>query len=231
MADSIKVLLNALFSFGILFFISKFLGKKQISELSFSDYVVGITIGSIAAQWSTDVENSWFFYGIAMGIYFILSFVITYLERTTLFFKSFLRGNPILIIKNGKIDYKSLKKSKLDINDVIGLCRNKGCFDMTKVAFAVYETNGDLSILPISEEKPTVVSDLGKSVPPSKLKKFLINDGIVDKNYLKVLHKSDDWLFGKLNIKNKKNLKNILVAFYDEENDSFDLHYKKPPKS
>lgn len=231
MADSVKVLLNALFSFGILFFISKFLGKKQISELSFSDYVVGITIGSIAAQWSTDVENPWFFYGIAMGIYFILSFAITYLERTTLFFKGFLRGNPILIIKNGKIDYKNLKRSKLDVNDVIGLCRNKGYFDMTEVAFAVYETNGDLSILPISENKPTVISDLGKSLPPSKLKKFLINDGIIDKNYLKILHKNNDWLFGKLNIKNKKNLKNILVAFYDEENDSFDLHYKKPPKS
>lgn len=220
-----------LFNGCFLFFISKFLGKKQISELSFSDYVVGITIGSIAAEWCTDIEIPWFYYGIAMGIFFSLSLVITYLERTTLFFKSFLRGNPILVIKNGKIDYKSLKKSKLDVNDIIGLCRNKGYFDMTKVAFAVYETNGDLSILPISEETPVVISDLDKSLPPSKLKKFLVNDGLVDKNYLKILNKDDDWLFAKLNIKNKKSLKNILVAFYDEDSENFDVHYKKTPKS
>lgn len=153
MPDYLSVLLNSIYSFIFLFIISKILGKKQIAELSFTDYIVGITIGSIAAEWSTDVKNQWYYYITALSIYLFFSYLITHFERTTLFLKSFLRGKPILIIKNGKIDYKNLKKSKLDVNDLIGMCRNKGCFNLTDVAFAIFETNGDLSILPISEKK------------------------------------------------------------------------------
>lgn len=227
MPNYITVLLNAVFSFLGLFIISKFLGKKQISELSFTDYVVGITIGSIAAEWSTDVINPWYYYAIAMAIYFIFSFLITHLARTTLFLKSFLRGKPLLIIKDGKIDYKNLKKSKLDVNDLAGLCRDKGFFDMTDVAFAIYETNGNLSILPVGSQKPTVLDDFGIDSPQSSLTKFVISDGTVDQSYLESLKKNQEWLFKRLSIKNKKDLKNILVAFYDEETDSFNIHYKK----
>lgn len=231
MADYFVVLLNATYSFVSLFIISKFLGKKQISELSFTDYVVGITIGSIAAEWSTDVSNPWYYYVIAMAIYFIFSFLITHYERTTLFLKKFLRGKPILIIKNGKIDYKNLKKSKLDVNDLLGMCRNKGYFNLTDVAFAIFETNGDLSILPIGTQKPTVVEDVGAKIEKSNLSKFLINDGIIDKSYLKILNKDQTWLFKELKISSKKDLKNIILALYDEDTGQFDVHYKTSPQN
>lgn len=227
MADYFVVLLNSIYSFISLFVISKLLGKKQIAELSFTDYVVGITIGSIAAEWSTDTINPWYFYAISLGVFLILSFLITHYERTSLFLKSFLRGKPILIVKEGKINYKNLKKSKLDVNDLLGMCRNKGYFDLADVSFAIFETNGDLSILPIGSQKPTVAQDLGIKSPPSKLTKFVINDGIIDENYLKILNKNQEWLFKELKINSKKDLKNILVAFYDEKTKSFDVHYKK----
>jgi uncharacterized membrane protein YcaP (DUF421 family) len=227
MADYFVVLLNSLYSFITLFVISKILGKKQISELSFTDYIVGITIGSIAAEWSTDVVNPWYFYAISLGVFLVLSFLITHYERTTLFLKSFLRGKPILIIKEGKINYKNLKKSKLDVNDLLGLCRNKGYFNLSDVAFAIFETNGDLSVLPVSSQKPTVVQDFDIKTEPSKLTKFVVNDGIVDYNYLKILNKNKEWLFKELKISSKKDLNNILVAFYDEKTKEFDVHYKK----
>ena len=157
----------------------------------------------------------------------VFSLIISSLERTTLFFKSFLRGKPMLIIKNGKIDYKNLKKSKLDVNDLLGLCRNKGYFNLTDVAFAIFETNGDLSILPIGSQKPTVAEDLNIKIEQSKLTKFVIDDGIIDKNYLKSLNKNEAWLFQELKINSKKDLNNILVAFYDEQTGEFDVHYKK----
>ncbi|MDD4110290.1 MAG: DUF421 domain-containing protein [Clostridia bacterium] len=227
MPNYIQILLNAVYSFVALFLISKILGKKQIAELNFTDYIVGITIGSIAAEWSTDVVNPWYYYAIALGIFLIFSFVITQLERTTLFLKSFLRGKPILIIKDGKIDYENLKKSKLDVNDLLGMCRNKGYFNLTNVAFAIFETNGDLSILPIGKQKPAVAEDLNLKIQPVQLTKFVIDDGIVDKNYLQSLNKDNQWLFKELKINSKKDLKNILVAFYDEKTGEFDVHYKK----
>ncbi len=227
MPNAVSVLLNALYSFVALFIVTKFLGKKQIAQLSFTDYVVGISIGSIAAEWSTDVVNPWYYYVIAIGFYFLISYLITILERTTLPLKRFLRGKPIIIISNGKIIYKQLKKSKLDVNDLISLCREKGIFNLSDVAFAIFETNGELSVLPFSEKKPTVVGDFNISVPKVSLQKFVINDGTVDKNYLNELGKDEKWLFESLNIKKKKDLKNILVAFYDSKTKKFDVHYKK----
>lgn len=71
---------------------------------------------------------------------------------------------------------------------------------------------------------------MGKPAEKASLQKFLINDGEIDESYLKILGKNNDWLFQNLNIKNKKELKNILVAFYDERTKEFDVHYKKQPK-
>lgn len=227
MPDYVEVLLNAIYSFAAMFIVAKILGKKQIAQLSFTDYVIGISIGSIAAEWSTDVEQPWFYYVIAIAVYLVISYVITLLERTTLPLKRFLRGKPIIIIDNGKINYKNLKKSKLDVNDVIGLCREKGFFNLNDVAFAIFETNGNLSVLPVGNQTPTVVSDFGIDAEKASLQKFVINDGKIDENYLKILKKDKKWLFDNLKIKNKKELKNILVAFYDEKTKNFDVHYKK----
>ncbi len=227
MPDYVTVLLNALYSFVALFFVTKLLGKKQIAQLSFTDYVVGISIGSISAEWSTDVETPWYYYFIAIAFYFLISYLITILERTTLPLKRFLRGKPIMVISNGKIDYKELKKSKLDINDLISLCREKGFFNLSDVAYAIFETNGNLSVLPVSNQKPTVAEDFDISLPKASLQKFVVNDGMIDENYLRELKKDKDWLFKNLKIKNKKDLKNILVAFYDIKTNKFDVHYKK----
>src|SRR5574344_1566486 len=98
MENALKVLLNSIYSFVSLFVIAKMLGKKQIAEKDFTDYIVGITIGSIAAEWSTDLEDKpWFYYLIAVGVFFVLSFLITLLERTTPILKSILRGKPIML--------------------------------------------------------------------------------------------------------------------------------------
>lgn len=227
MYDWLTVLLNAVYSFVALFVVAKLLGKKQIAELDFVDYAVGISIGSIAAEWSTDLESPWYFYMIAIAVFFALSLSITYLERTTPFIKKVLRGKPIIIIADGKIDYPNLKKSKLDVSDVISMCRNKNFFDISQVAYAIFETSGDLSILPKAEYLQPTVTDVGVTKPMSILTKFAIMDGIIDDNFLSSIGKNHTWLFRKLNIKNKRDLKNIIVALYDDQNDTFDVHYKK----
>lgn len=227
MYDWLTVLLNAVYSFVALFVVAKLLGKKQIAELDFVDYAVGISIGSISAEWSTDLENPWYFYMIAIAVFFVLSLTITYLERTTPFIKRVLRGKPIIIIADGKIDYPNLKKSKLDVSDVISMCRNKNFFDISQVAYAIFETSGDLSILPKAEYLQPTIADVGVTKPKSELTKFAIIDGIVDDNFLLSVGKDRAWLFQKLNVQNKRDLKNILIALYDNKNDAFDVHYKK----
>ena len=123
MSDIVKVLLFAALSYVTLFIISKLLGKKQIAELDFIDYVTGISIGSIAAEMATETDKPFYHYLIAMGIFFLFDLIVTLLGRKANFFKRFLRGVPLVLINQGEVDFASLKKSKIDFYDLVGLAR------------------------------------------------------------------------------------------------------------
>lgn len=227
MSDEVNILLLALGSFITLFIIAKLLGKKQVGELDFIDYVVGISIGSIAAEMATNTGDKPFYhYLISMGVFFVLSIIIDVLGTKTNFMKKFFKGSPIVIIKNGVIDYKQLKKSKLDINDITALARSKNYFNFDDIAFAVFETDGTLSILPKSEQKPVVCEDLKIKAEKSILPQNIIVDGQVSQFSLKEIGKDIAWLYFKLNINSKKDLKNILLAVYNQNDDSFVVHLK-----
>ena len=126
----LTVIINSLVAFVYLFIVSKLMGKKQIAQLTFVDYAIGISIGSIAAEYATDVDNPWYYYIIAIGIFFLLSISISLIIRKAQFLKLALQGKPSVLIKDGKIDYKELKKSKLDLYDLIALARTKNYFDL-----------------------------------------------------------------------------------------------------
>lgn len=227
MENALKVLLNSIYSFVSLFVIAKMLGKKQIAELDFTDYIVGITIGSIAAEWSTDLEDKpWFYYLIAVGVFFVLSFLITLLERTTPILKSILRGKPIMLIEKGKINYKNLKKSKLDVNDLLGMCRAENYFDINDIEYGIFETSGEISILPTGEQKPIVIKDMQINPSPAGMISYIIIDGNIVKNALESINKTESWLMEKLKLKNKAELKNIILCGYNENTQKLSTHYK-----
>ena len=119
MENVVKVLIFSLSSFAFLFIVTKILGKKQIAELSFIDYVVGISIGSIAAEWSTETEEPFYHFLIAISIYCALSLILDIMERKRPF-RKFLKGEVLTIIEEGEFNYENLKKSKLDVEDGAG---------------------------------------------------------------------------------------------------------------
>lgn len=210
-----------------LFVIAKLLGKKQVAQLDFIDYVIGISIGSIAAEMSTDVNDKpLYYYLIAMAIYFLFDLSITLLGRKSPGLKHFLKGRPLTIIYNGQIDYKILKKSKLDINDVLTLARAQGYFDLQDIAYAVFENNGELSIMPKGNQRPTVAKDLGIKVNRAELPLYLVIDGIISKSSLNEIKKDKDWLFSRLKISKRSELKKIILASYDKEKDKLTITYK-----
>ena len=227
MSGIVRVTINAFVSFIYLFIIGKILGKKQIAELDFIDYVVGISIGSIAAEMATDVDRPWYYFLIAMSVFAGLDLIIAMLGRKGNFFKKLLKGTPLILVKNGKIDFEELKKSKLDINDVTGMARSLGYFDFNDIAFAILETNGTLSVLPKANQKPVVCEDLKIKPEKPSLTQNLIVDGNISDFALKYLEKDKTWLYKRANIKSKNELKNILLAVYNQDEDKLTLHLKK----
>lgn len=222
------VLINSGVAFVYLFIISKLLGKKQIAQLEFIDYTVGISLGSIAAEMATNTETPFYYFLIAMTIFFALALLVAIVGRKCTFLKRVLKGKPITLVYEGKINYKELKKSKIDVNDLLSMLREKGFFDITDVAYAVFEPSGELSVMPVGAQKPLVMEDLDKSkIRKASLSNVLIVDGDVSYSGLSEIDKDEQWLFDRLKVKSKDDLKNIILAIYDEQSDSFNTHYKK----
>lgn len=222
------VLINSVVSFVYLFIISKLLGKKQIAQLEFVDYAVGISLGSIAAEMATDAETPFYYYLIAMTIFFVLAIVVSLVSRKSSVLKRIMKGKPSMVIYEGKIDYKQLSKCLIDVNDLLAMLREKNYFDINDVAYAVMETSGELSVLPKGGNKPATVGDLtSPSVQPSSLTNVLIVDGQISESGLNEIGKDEKWLFDRLNIQTKEALKNIILATYDDQADAFNVHTKE----
>ncbi|MCL2369914.1 MAG: DUF421 domain-containing protein [Firmicutes bacterium] len=209
----LRILLFSAIAAIYLFVMAKLLGKKQIAQLDVIDYMLGIAVGSIAANMATDMSDTpfWHFL-VAMSFFFVLNLFIIFLERKGKFFKKFLKGEPLMIIYEGKINYKSLKKSKLDINDLISKSREKGYFDLSDIEYAVFENSGGLSIMQKS--------------PDAKLPYYLIDDGKINQATLRTLGYDQEWLNQKLDVADKKDLDNIILAVYDKEKDKIAVSYK-----
>lgn len=221
------VLINSAVAFVYLFIISKILGKKQIAQLEFIDYTIGISLGSIAAEMSFSSEIPFYHFLIAMTIFFALAMAVTLLGRKCTFLKRWIKGKPATLIYEGKIDYKQLKKNKIDVNDLLSMLREKNYFDISDVAYAIFEPSGELSVMPIGAQKPVVMEDLDESkIKKASLSDVLIVDGAVSYSGLNEIKKDADWLFSRLKIKSKEDLDKIILAVYDDETDEFNVHYK-----
>lgn len=221
------VLINSAMAFVYLFIISKLLGKKQIAQLEFIDYTVGISLGSIAADMCVDSKTPFYHYLIAMSVFFIFALCVSILGRKSTFLKRVLKGKPATLIYDGKINYKELKRNKIDVNDLLSMLREKDYFDIADVAYAVFEPSGDLSVLPVGAQKPVVLSDVDKSaVQRSSLMNVLVADGVLSESGLSEAEKTEEWLFKQLGIKDRAELKNVILAVYDDDNASVRAYYK-----
>ena len=218
--------INSFTSFWFLFIISKILGKKQIAQLEFIDYAVGISLGSIAAEWAFSDDRPFYYYAVAMAMFFVLAFLVAIIGRKSSFFKRLFKGKPVTLIYEGQILSDSLDKSKIDVNDLLSMLREKGYFDPNDVAYAIFETSGQLSVLPKGSQKPVVIEDIDKrKIKKSSLTDVLVVDGMISRSGLNEIGKTTSWLLKKLQIKEERELKNIILATYDE-NDQLNVHYK-----
>ena len=109
-----------------------------------------------------------------------------------------------------------MKKVKFDLNDLLEECRNMGYFDISEIAYAIMEANGQLSILPKGEHKPVTVQDLNLQAKTPPYCANVIIDGKIMKNNLKNMKKDESWLRQQLKVKGK-DLPNILLATLDQE--------------
>ena len=221
---TLHVAISSVISFLFLFVVTKIMGKKQIAQLSFLDYVIGISLGSIAAEMATDQDRPFYHFLLAMALYLVLDLVLTFLARKATVLKKFIRGRPIILVEEGKINYKSLTRAKLDINDLLSMCRAKGYFDLRDVAYCIFETSGEMSVLPAACAAVAKSVDLGITAPEPSLSKDVIADGKVILPALTQIGKDIVWL--RERVGDEDVIKSVALATYYQDSDELRIHYK-----
>ena len=209
------VTLRAILSLITLFLITKMLGKKQVSQLSLFDYVIGISIGNFAAEMTINLESDYLHGILAVVIFGIVAYLVSILTMKSIHLRRYFMGTPTLLIQDGKLLEQNMKKVKYDVNDLLEQCRTNGYFDLGEIKYALMEANGTLSILPFETERPLKVKDMKIKPKKEGLCANVIIDGKVMPNNLKNCNKDETWLKKELKIKGYTDLQQILLATVD----------------
>lgn len=215
MSNFLNICIRTILVLIILFFITKMMGKKQISELNFFDYVVGITIGSIAADISLDIEKDMLAGIAALFIYGFISYIISFISIKSILARRFFIGVPTVLVEKGKIIESGLKKSKIDVNDLLMEARENGYFNLDEIDYALMEVNGNISFLPKEKEKPVTKRDMKIKCSNEGLTVNAIIDSKYMANNMRAINKDKEWLDHELKVNGYDNYDNILLATID----------------
>ncbi len=212
--DFLKVVILSLVSIAVLFILTKIIGYRQISELSFFDYIIGITIGSVAAEMATNIDLEWWKGISVMVIYVAVGAVFSLISQKSIKARKIISGQPIIIIEKGKIIKKNLKKAKIEINDLLTSARTNGYFNLGDIDYAIMENTGKISFLPVPMKRQLNPKDFNFAPVREGLCINVILDGRIMENDLKNANMTKKELEKQLKSQDKK-IENILLATVD----------------
>ncbi len=215
--ELLHVFFTSVGSITALFFLTKLVGNKQMSQLSMFDYITGISIGSIAAEMATALED---FPKplLAMVVYALLTAFISYAGCKSIKMRRFMTGESLILLDKGKINEANLKKAKLDVNEFLAQCRINGYFDINDLETSILEPNGRISFLPKSEQRPVKPSDLNLIPPKDRPLINVIIDGVVMTQNLKATGNNEQWLKKQLHAQGISKASDVFLATCDWEN-------------
>lgn len=198
MADWVEIAIRTALAVIMLFLLTKLLGKRQVSQLSLFEYITGITIGSLAAYISLDLEANWYLGLVALLVWVFMSFAIEILQLKSKTFRDWVDGSGTVLIKGGKILEDNLKKERLTSDELLQQLRKKNIFRTADVEFAMIEPSGEINVMLTRENQPITPKHLGIKVGPEKEPQAVIMDGAIIDEGLAALGYSRSWLHTEL---------------------------------
>ncbi len=215
------IILRCVIAIFSLFIVTKILGKKQISHLTIYDYIIGITIGSIASDSIITLDETLVYGIVAIFTFGILGFGLSFLVMKSNDANNLINGRPTILMKNGQLNYDNLNNAKISISKFLEIARLNGYYDIDVLNYAILETNGEISFLAKEEYQTTNSKDLKESMKTKINKQTmcypLIIDGEINIDILNYYDKDINWLDKELK-KLKVGEDQILLATIDEFN-------------
>lgn len=192
------------------------MGKRQVGELEPSELVLALLIADLAAVPMQD-------FGIPLltGIIPILTLlcitmIISMLSMKSVTFRALLCGRPSIIVENGKLHQREMAKNRFTVDELMEELRMKGVTDISTVKYAILETNGQISVLPFSDQKPPIAKDMNMDPQETGLPLVIINDGRVLEHNLKLRGYDQNWLDKQLTAHGVKKPAEVYLLTADE---------------
>ena len=222
--EAVKVIPRCLGATIFLFFITKIMGRKQVSEFSLFDYVIGISIGNFTAEMTLNTDVQYINGMVAVATFGLFSISLTKLINKNIRLRRFVVGTPTVLIDNGKIIQSGLKRVNIGVNDLLEEARMSGYFDISEIDYAIMEGSGTISFLPKSEFKNVTVNDLKIETEKSYLSANIIINGEYMEEAIKKSNITKEELIKRLKKMNLDNPDSILLCTIT--NNKLDFYFK-----
>lgn len=226
----ITLVLRSLIVYSIVLFAVRIMGKRQIGDMQPFELVVTLIIADLACIPISDSTIPIVFGIVPLFTLVILHYVFTVLNRKSIFFRKLLNGRPIIVIDRDGINYNALKKLNMTLNDLTEGLRTAQCFNLNDVAFAIVETNGNISVLLKSSAQPVNNENMGIKGTDS-LNIILINDGKLLYDNLEYLGLQEKNITKILEEENIKAIKDVLILSTDQTGELYLQEKYKPCKT
>ncbi len=207
--------LRIFMAYFLLLFLARIMGRKMISQMTFFDFVVGVIVGTVAGSIAVN-SNKPIISGITVLIVLaLITVTLDFSNIKSFLFRKITNSEPVVIIERGRIIPKNMKKTRLTLNDLMMLMREKNAFNISDVEYALFETNGKLSVLKKSQKQPATPSDLNIPTTYKGLTKDIIIDGKIMYENLKTSKIDEKWLLSNLKAYNIKKAEEVFYAGID----------------
>lgn len=205
----------------IIVFGIRLLGKHQVSELEPAEFVLALIIADVAAVPMQDYGIPLLMGVIPIIVLLCLSMILSVLTLKSLKLRALLAGVPSILIRNGKLDQKELRRTRMTLDEVLEELRLQGYTDLSSVRYAVLETNGQLSILPYAQKKPPTAEDMDVPVNDPGLPIVIISDGRLISSNLKRRGLNETWLEKQLKQYGSPEIRDVFLLTVDEERNTY----------
>lgn len=211
----INTFFRAIIAYLLLLLVARFMGRKALSQMTFFDFAVIITLGSVTANLAMGQNSTPISAATTLLTLGSLAIITGYLHIKSMWVSKLTNSEPVTAIENGRIIDKNLKKVRFTINELTSLLREKNVFNYADVEFAIIESDGQLSVLPKSQKAPLTPSDFKISTSYKGLTKDLVIDGKVLNENLKSVKLDENWLNSQLLTQGISKVEQVFYAGLD----------------
>ena len=211
MNEHLIIIFRSIVTYFVLLYFTRVMGRKQLSQVTYFHYIVGITIGSIAGEASVNnIKISDLL--ISIAILSLLTILISEITLKNIKLRLLIDSEPLLIIDKGKVIYKNMKKARYNIGDLLMQLRNKDVFYITDVEIAILEPDGKLSVLKKAEQTTVTVGDMNIKKSKTGMMVDIVLDGNILSSHLSLIQKDEKWVMSQLKTRNIDNIKDVIFA-------------------